>query len=58
MTNLERIYSEFRDHFERELESTRDTKTRRALRNAIHRCKHVIDSERERLQAQAQEATA
>jgi len=55
MTNLERIYSEFRDHFERELESTRDTKTRRALRHAMHRCKHVIDSERNRHEQQAQE---
>ena len=58
MTNLERIYTEFRDQFQSELESTRDSKTRRALRHAMQRCKHVIDSERARQQRQAEEIPA
>lgn len=58
MNTVERIYSEFRDQFQSELESTSDTKTRRALRHAIRRCKHVIEHERAKQQRQAQETPA
>jgi hypothetical protein len=58
MNSVERIYREFQDHFEQELESTRDTKTRRALRHAIRRCKHMIDEQRARHIHQAEEKSA
>ena len=50
-TSLQRIYTSFKDHFERELEATRDKRTLQALRHAIRRCQQVID--REHVQAAA-----
>lgn len=50
-TSVERAYLLFKDHFQRELEATRDLRTRQALRHCIRRCAAVVEAERARAAA-------